>query len=221
MSKRFHSGYASPNTADVTAVTNLISNGKFDNTTGWTGSNASVSAVNNILSATGSGASATARAYQTTGTTDTSGIKIYIKGNLMVTNADCLSNNIKLIGSVTAGAAQSIIQSAPVINTWKLLSDVLTLPDNGAGYVVVRFEQTYVNSATANGKVLKIQYALAIDLSTLLGVGQEPLPARIDKALSMLNSISWFDGSVNIPTEWMTKDAIPKLGHKRFGTLIH
>lgn len=44
-------------------ATNLAQNGNFDGTTKWSGSNATVSAVNNVLSVTGDGTASNPRTY--------------------------------------------------------------------------------------------------------------------------------------------------------------
>jgi hypothetical protein len=136
---------------------NLVANGNFINTTGWSYSAGSLAASGNTLSATANGTAATQNVQQVlTFAVD----KIYyIKARVRVTNANCTNITLK-----TSAGSISISTNNPQQNIWYPLSNV------GAGIggdTSVRIQSTYIDAATANGKVMEIQEVVAQDITDL------------------------------------------------------
>lgn len=143
----------------------FVKNGNFaDGTTGWSGGGATLSAANNILTITGNGGSISPRAEQVSNIDFVSGKKIYFRAKLKVTNDVCASIAIAAYGSTTVGTVQSISQTSPANGTVYVLDGIVTLPSNGAGKVKFQVQHGYVDTTTANGKVMEVQEVMAIDL---------------------------------------------------------
>jgi hypothetical protein len=172
----------------VTSVTNLLSNGDLRNgTTGWVLNGSTISAANSTLSITGNGSVLNPSAYQAVQAA-VIGRKYYCKFRARATNSSCLSIRVH------RGGVTSILQSAPTINTWYPLSVVITATDVSTGFNMYHY---YVDIATANGKVMEVQYALLIDLTTLFGAGSEPTAAQMDSYLGYEFTNSWFNGTTS------------------------
>lgn len=154
---------------------NIVSNGNFNGTTGWSASGASLSASSNILKATGSGSNSICGAQNTTSVEATTGKKIYIVCKARVTNSSSTTMHIRIDGSVS-GSSSVFAQASPVQNQWYTLSGVAALSGlNGNIQIVIR--HGYADAATANGKVMEVQEVMAIDLTSLFGSGKEPSAA--------------------------------------------
>jgi hypothetical protein len=133
---------------------NLVSNGNFISTTGWSYSSGSLSAANNTLSATADGTAATQNVQQVL--TFTAGKIYYIKAKVRVTNANCTNITLK----TSAGSVNASVNN-PQQNTWYTLSNVGT----GAGDTSIRLQSTYPDAATASGKVFEAQEVAAYDIT--------------------------------------------------------
>lgn len=165
-------------------LTNIISNGDFDGTTDWSGGNATLSAASNTLSVTGNGGARSPYAYTSGSDQHVVGHKYYLRFNARVTNSSCESIRAYIGEQVT-------VQSSPTINKWYELSTVFDA-DAAANYVYVY--HYYADAATADGKVMDVRYALAIDLTATFGAGNEPTATQMDDLLSGFDN-SWFDGT--------------------------
>ena len=169
--------------------TNLITNGNFANgTTGWNASGANVASADNILSSTGNG---TVSTFYVVKNTQLSGTKImYYRAKARVTND--MSTALKLYyfgGGAVGGTIKNILN--PVKDVWYDLSGVVS-----ATYSVgnnMSIQNSYVDSATSNGKVAQIREVLAIDLTATFGAGNEPTQAQCDLMFAI-----WKDGKFQI-----------------------
>lgn len=177
------------------SMDNIISNGNFgDGTTGWVdvAATATLSAADNILSITGTGAYAYAIAKTITTAPVVSGKKVFVRAKLEVTNALCTSFTAYVYGSTTVGTQQAVATvSTPVNGTTYTVSNVVTLPSDAAGDVVVAFRHNYADAATATGKVMEVKEVTAIDMTA---DGIPTLPASQMDTLTQ----TWFDDEANV-----------------------
>lgn len=167
---------------------NEVVNGNFVGTTGWSSTGANLSATSNILTATGTGAGSSIYAYQTTNVDVILNKKLYYKGLVRVTDALCTS--IKLILSSTTGA-DIIIQTInnPVQNQWYTISAVGVNTGTQSGKNRFQLSASYADATTQNSKVMQVQQAMCIDLTTKYGTGLESTVVQCDVIYA-----NWFDG---------------------------
>lgn len=179
-------------------ATNLVTNGDFSNgTTSWTGVGGVLSSNANKGIVTGNGTLALTYLNQIIGTF-IAGHKYYVRVKAKVTNSLASALYI-LIAPGTSGTPISVFANgglAPVIDTQYNISAVIAQTDQ-VGDFNLRVRANYVDSATANGKVLEVQYVSAINLTTLFGAGNEPTKEQMDKLLSVYPD-SWFNGTSEI-----------------------
>jgi hypothetical protein len=156
------SGYAPvvcKNIGQDGSYTNLVTNGDFSQgTTGWSGTASTLSATNNILSVNGNGSGANPSATQTFQGRTRDGSRWFIEKKARVTNSVCAS-----IRFVIAGDSTSII-SNPVQNQWYNILSIVTIPNDGAAFIN-DLQHRYADATTANGKVMEVQEAMAINLT--------------------------------------------------------
>ena len=170
----------------------VIYNGNFsDGVTGWYGGASSVSVTNEILSSTGTGAQNFPRINQDVLIT---GLDYYITARIRVTNSDCQSIRV-----MDANGGLSFTQNNPVINQWYILSDVgIAMSD------LIQIRHTYVDAATANGKVMEVDYVMAIN------PGNSPLYSH--SAVQIDNIVSeYFEG-----IEYITNFELQSIGVNLF-----
>lgn len=173
--------------------TNLAQNGDFSSgVAGWSNTASIITASDNVLTVTGNGGANYPLAYQNTPKSYTSGNKLYIRSLAMVTNSVCTKLDMNIRGSSTTGTLVRVIANTPTQNAWHTLSDVVTIPADGTGFVQLSVSHYYADAATANGKVMKAQVVLCSDLTSLFGAGNEPTKAWCD-----LNIPTWFDGTLS------------------------
>ena len=172
---------------DTTVMaTNLFLNGDFSNgTTGWILTNSTLSASNDVLSVIADGTGTSPRVNQIL--TGASGKKVYMRARVRVTNSNCTSIYLR-----TGDGMVQAIQTLPVLNTWYNLTVVGNFLTNS-----IRIDHNYVDSTTANGKVMEVQYVFAIDLTAPFGKGNEPTVEQMDEIMSKFPN-SWFDGTKNL-----------------------
>lgn len=170
--------YISSKLLNTFVYSNAITNGNFNSgSTGWSATSATISASNNILTVTATGAGASPYALTTSTLAVSSGKKIFIAAKMLVTNSSCNSLDINAIGSTGGTLTSVVIKTLPTINQQYIISGVLTTPADFSGNYRVRFYQKYADAATANGKVMQLQEAFIIDLTSLYGTGNEPSAA--------------------------------------------
>ncbi len=181
----------------VIPATNIIANGDFENTTGWDNyASVPLTVANNVMSVIGSGAAHNPMASYITSTQSAVGKKVYVKYNARVTNAVCSKFRIEVDGA-SGGADQNKEFATPTENVWYGLSNVFTQPADVSGAIMVKIAHFYADKDTANGKVMEVKKAIAIDLTSTFGVGNEPTADEMDSVLACFDD-SWFSGTRNI-----------------------
>lgn len=169
------------------AIKNVVQNGNFaDGTTGWTGAGATLLASNNILSITGSGTNSFTNAFNNTNTPATAGKNIFLRAVLKVTNSNCDSIHLRLIGTTGGTEVSAASQISPTVNTEYIISGIVPIT-NQTGNIRVLLRANYSDATTANGKVMEVKEVLAIDLPA---EGLESLTAEEINA----GIPQWFDG---------------------------
>ena len=151
-------------TAKGLTATNIINNGNFANgTSGWQGTNATISVSNNIMQVVSDGSANMGWLVQNTSYSIFPSRKYFIKAKLRVTNNDCV-RMLALIRS-TGGSGDSIYTiTAPVANQWYSLAIILDSQATHAGNFRLLFAHEYADAATANGKIMEVQEVMVIDL---------------------------------------------------------
>lgn len=165
----------------------LVSNPNFDDgTTGWGLSAASNSVTDGILSNTGNGTSRSAFAIHVTSAPVDITQNYVSKIRFRVTNSDCTELNVIFDGT-TGGTNKTVIQQlTPTINQWYELDVLDTLPSDATGDFRILIQHVYADSATANGKVMEVDYVYAI-----------PLPSDLTTAQEVVDRITTLDYGLN------------------------
>lgn len=156
------------------AQPNLVSNGDFSNgTTGWSAICATHSVSSNILSNTGDGS--TNYPYETQNGTLVVGHKYYVSSTLRVTNSICVTIGYKFDNNIIYSSINT-----PIQNQWYKNTGIVSATSTSMTY---RIHHNYVDNATANGQIMQIQQAYAIDLTALFGASNEPSQSWCDQYL--------------------------------------
>ena len=184
------------NKADKLFATNLVTNGDFSNgTTGWSDLGSTLSVSSNKLIITGSGSSPIIRASQNNITPYVLGKKIYFRVKAKLTTSASQFMGIYMFATGMTTQAYAIV---PLVNTDYIMSTVLTATSGGSGNIGFQISYGYVDSATANGKVMEVQYVSAIDLTSIFGAGKEPTKEQMDWLLAQKFTNSWFNGTAEL-----------------------
>lgn len=165
---------------------NEVANGNFaDGTSGWSGTNATLTASNNVLSVIGNGVSNVPLVDKSTNINlINTNQKIYVSAYIKITNSNCSSATIQLRYSGGSFLTYSI--SNPIINQTYKISQI-TSNNGGTGNMSIRIYHQYPDSATANGKVMEVKDVICLDL-TALGLESKTV-AELD-----LMTQTYFDG---------------------------
>ena len=154
---------------------NICLNGvDFVSTSGWTNRyNSSLSVLTGFLQATSGASSAGSALLYRTANDWFINKKCYAMMKARVTNSDCTSLRFDLRSSTTGTLALQIVEN-PVINQWYYFRVYAELTFDNIGDIIVIPEHLYVDSATANGKVMQIEEVQIYDLTDTNGLGSEP-----------------------------------------------
>lgn len=152
--------------------TNLATNHTFDDTTGWSGSAATLSAASNILSFTGDGTSTTTRAITVDGAY-TEGDQIYVKTTMQAKTSKVAS--MKLYIQADGMDALGSSGFVPTIDTDYTFDMLKTLPAGGSGNIDLRAYAKYATAEDANGSEVQVSHFMGINLTNLYGKGYEPI----------------------------------------------
>ena len=171
-------------------ATNYSVNGDLSNgTTGWTGGAGTISSANNILTFTANGTQAfTNYALNTSTLTSAIGKKVYATVQVRVTNSVCESIVLNIKDSVSNVACT--IEN-PIMNQWYTVSGLVTM--SGTGNIDIYIYETYIDEATANGKIMEVKYLSILDVTEIFKVGNEPLAVELDKLMSYFTN-SYING---------------------------
>ena len=177
---------------DRLLATNLVTNGDFSNgTTGWYIGDSTIAVASNVLSITGTGTTSSPYAGQSIANGAVNTHKYYVKFKARVRNS--LATLLRM--RVFATSATDITVNTPVQDTWYYPSAVVTANANGT--LQLYATSVYADAATANGKVMEVQYVLALDLTDIFGAGKEPNALQMDNILANFTN-SWFNGMVEL-----------------------
>jgi hypothetical protein len=174
-------------------ATNGITGGNFPNGTGWSAYQATIAVANNTLSVTCTGGANYGQAIKNSAIPCVVGKRIYVSFRGRPTNANCLTMRTLITGSSGGSNLSMTATNNPTQNTKYLVSGVSALTDQ-TGVVQVKPNQTYVDAATANGKVMEVQEIIIIDISSLPTEIQAMADADIK---TFCDAIPWFEGTVN------------------------
>ena len=155
------------------SVTNIVTNGNFPSTSGWSFNDSIGSVVNNEASFIGS--AQYANILQSI--SSIVGNKYYIRATVKssVTNARLISVNLGVAGVNHDGS-----------NLYKNLSAVGTATNN-------TFNLAIQDTRTSGWDLVFVKKFIAINLTSLFGAGNEPTQQQCDEMFS-----SWFDGSIRM-----------------------
>ena len=175
-------------------VANGLANSNFSKgATDWSAWKSTISAINNTLSVTCDGTVNYGQAIKNSTIPCVTGKKIYVSFRGRPTNSVCATMRTLIAGSTGGSNISMTAINNPTQNTQYLVSAVTTLTDQ-TGVVQVKPNQTYADATTANGKVMEVQEAMAIDISTLPSETQAMSDADIK---AFCDTIPWFDGTAN------------------------
>ena len=133
-------------------LVNSVENGDFsDGTTGWSEVNSSLSESNNVLSITGDGSGASPRGRQVdTKVNASTGDLIFLYAKVRITNSESTQIYYGLDGITD----ELIVQSNPTQDEWYELYGIAVANEDNE--YIITFRHYYVDSATANGKVMEV-----------------------------------------------------------------
>ena len=149
---------------------NIVQNGNFVNTDGWTPAGATLSVLNNKAIITASGTTRYPQLYQNL--LGIIGDKIYIRAKVKVTNSVAQAITITCYGT------NLVFQSTPAQDVVYTLLGIRTTVSASESLSIFA---TYPDTTTANGKIFEVQEAFAVNLSTFFGVGNEPTVAQCNQ----------------------------------------
>jgi hypothetical protein len=141
---------------------NAVTNGDFSNgTTGWSGLNGTLSAVNNTLSLTGDGTSQSPIIYQNFSNKIINN-KFFYMAKVKVTNSNAEYIKLECLNATTTDSTVRV--DNPTQNTLYKLYGIFTYNSTSGNFRVREF---YADATTANGKVMEVKDVVAIDLTAL------------------------------------------------------
>ena len=178
-------------------ATNIVTNGDFNTVIGWSGIGGALSASFNIGKITGDGTLLNLLMLGDD-TLPVNLSSIYFERFRVRINDDvCQSIEVNFDGS-TGGTNKLIeILNNPSNGVWYDFAVKDTLPADATGNFRVFIRAAYADAATANDKVMEMQYVSAIDLTTDFGTGNEPTVEEMDAIMSLYEN-SWFDSTTDI-----------------------
>lgn len=151
----------------TTKFHNLLVDGNFLGTSNWIPYGAAAAVEGNVLSVTGDGNFASPLVYQTTKLSFASGVRLYIKFKMRVTNDACSLMFGELRDTTWYGTRLNCYPDSgdPVQDVWETLSDIATIPAGGIKNLVGVLKNTYADAAAARGKVMQVKEAMLINLA--------------------------------------------------------
>jgi len=171
------------------SVANIVTNGNFVNTDGWSPTGVNISTLNNTLIVTANGTSANPNILGgNNGLSYSAGTKLYGICRVKVP-VGCIAITFNH-RDTTSAITQTIASiSSPPTGVFLKLSGVYTLSTNSS-YPRWQVVYSYPDTATANEKVSETKEILVINLTNLFEL---PTTQQCDEIFS-----SWFDGSIRM-----------------------
>lgn len=176
-----------------TTFTNFVVNGNFETGEGWTANSAINTVENNTLINTGNGAGRIPFVRRTTGIALDTIKKVYIKAKVQVTNSYATHIRFGAVNSQNEFIGGVDFNYTPW--EWHDISLVVTTKENDSGNLGIIIQHYYPDAETANGKSIKVQYVLGINLTEVFGLGYEPTKEDMDAMLDHFQN-RWFDGTI-------------------------
>lgn len=148
------------------SVVQSVKNNRFNGTSEWTPTNATLSEISNVLNITADGSAALGYADQEM-FASVEDDKIYSSSAIRVTSSVCTRMRMYLLSS--SGVAIDVLEVLnPNQNEWYYPTEKITVPAAWSGNVTVRFIHYYADAGTANGKVMEVEAGvLAINLTAM------------------------------------------------------
>ena len=173
---------------------NLVTNGNFSNgTAGYSSFGATISAADNILSVTGTGAFLSAQTWFNN-PEYVSGDMFYARVRVRVTNN--IASQVRLVSYPSQSLSRTI--ATPAENEWIDISAQGTYSYSGSiSDTRLMVITTYPTAGDAAGKVTEVQYVLLLNLTQIFGAGNEPTREQMDELLAQFPN-SWFNGVGNL-----------------------
>ncbi|MCL9634664.1 hypothetical protein L2095_07970 [Bacillus zanthoxyli] len=179
------------------SLKNNIINGDFSSgTSSWFINGGVFSAANNTLSLTGDGTLSYTRAFQHTTIPAVFGNKVYVRFKCRLNNDRCSYIQIVYSGSV-AGSGSIVLQNTPKANQWYDLSTTFAIPSSIQGNITIYFVAYYPDAPTATNQIMDIKNVLAISLSDVYGVDNEPNTNQFTLLIDEFFN-SWFNGTRSV-----------------------
>ncbi len=173
-------------------LTNLVENGNFkEGTSGWTPISSTIATSNNTLTVTGSGLENYAMARQTTKCSLSTGKRIFVRMRAKVTNNSCRVIAIQVSGDGEGSNISAAAIEQPSENTIYTVYGIF-VQTNQVGLLQIKPYHSYVDAATANGKVMEVQEVIALDLDQypdLQGLTAEEINAQIPGYIDGMQSV--------------------------------
>lgn len=174
-------------------ITNFVKQGNFSAITEWIAVNSVNSIASNTCSNTGDGTANAPYIRQNLPLTVTDNKKLYLRVRARVTNAVATNIRAFFAASDTGNGVGGLVsQNSPVQNQWYTLSGILSTNSGRSGVYRFITQHSYVDAATANGKVMEVQEAITSDLTQL----PADIQALSDASIKLyLDVLAWFDGT--------------------------
>lgn len=165
------------------SLTNMVTNGNFANTTGWTSTGASFTAAANVASFLANSPDTLSQLKSLV-----SGRKYYYCGNIKVTGAGI---SLRLNDAVNVS---SVAHSGS--GNYEFISAILSAGNTSASSAFYVYD-----GRTSGWSTINIKYLTVIDLTTAFGAGNEPTKEQMDWIMSQLAN-QWLNGTQTVTYYW-------------------
>jgi len=179
-----------------TNIVNIINNGDFSKETtptGWRTQNSSFSIKDNTLTLYNrTGSSNIPAIYQETDTPFAPGKRVYMRALVKPRNNDLSRVRFLAYSDIAGDKVQYINFYDLEIDEQYLLTGIFTMPNEGAGNIILQIRTEYPSIETAIGKEVEIQKVLAIDLTTAFGSEEEITNKQVTEIVNQ-HPKQWFN----------------------------
>ena len=162
------SGDVKPHIVGVTSFNQLITNGNFVDTTGWSATRGTIAASDNILTYTLSdaGTGNQNRVYQSVNFV--SGHKYFVKATVRTSATKQVRFLSMTPTTLTFPSTTSVTE-----NTWTTLADIREITDDNTIVAI------FLPADNTIGDTLEIKDFMLIDLTAMYGAGKEPTDTKV------------------------------------------
>lgn len=162
------SGDVKPHIIGTVAFNQLISNGNFTSTTGWTAARGSMTVSDNTLTYTISDAGIGNQNRIYASVNFVSGHKYYIKATVR-SSAQKQVRFLSMTPTTLTFPSQTVVEA----NKWTTISDIREITDDNTVVAI------FLPSDNAVSDTLEIRNFMLIDLTAMYGVGNEPTDTKV------------------------------------------